>query len=217
MCHYEKNTKNRMNKTFKSILKYIIEIIIVAFGVFLGVYYSNVNADKKTLKEKNKSLTLIVKELELNKKLLEDHISYHEKIKIEMDSIVPSLSIKQMSSDFTESEFKHMKIKGWRGFLFARLQKTAFESTKASGLIKEFDIELLQKLSDIYYLQNTYVDFGNSILNKAIDINSSMKMADLIGTIRLMTSDLLGLEKELSKKTEKVITELKTSHNNGYK
>ena len=203
-----------MNKTLKSILKYIVEIIIVAFGVFLGVNYSNINADNKTKKEKERSLNLIIKELEFNQQLLEDHIAYHKKIKIEMDSIIPSLSEKEMYSDFTEATFKHMEIKGWTGFNFARLQKTAFESTKTSGLIKEFDIELTQKLSDIYYFQDTYLGFANSILNKAISINSSMKIADMIGTIRLMTSDLLGLEKELSTKLEKAITELKTSHSN---
>lgn len=199
-----------MNKTLKSILKYFVEIIIVAFGVFLGVYYSNINADNKTKIEKQKSLNLIIKELELNKKLLEDHISYHKNIRTEMDSIVPTLSEKELYSNFTEAEFKRIEIKGWTGFNFARLQKTAFETAKTSGLIKEFDIELVQKLSDVYYFQDVYVDFGTSILNKAIGINTSMKIADLIGTIRLMTSDLLGLEKELSTKLEKTLTELKT-------
>ena len=118
-----------------------------------------------------------------------------------------------MYSNFTEAEFKHIEIKGWTGFNFARLQKTAFETAKTSGLIKEFDIELVQKLSDIYYFQDLYVDFGTSILNKAIGINSSMKIADLIGTIRLMTSDLLGLEKQLATKLENALTELKTLHN----
>ncbi len=202
-----------MNKTLTSILKYLVEIIIVAFGVFLGVYYSNINADNKTKKEKEKSVNLIIKELELNRQLLKDHISYHENIKIEMDSIVPTLSEKKMYSNFTEAEFKHIEIKGWTGFNFARLQKTAFETAKTSGLIKEFDIELVQKLSDIYYFQDIYLDFGTSILNKAIGINTSMKIADLISTIRLMTSDLLGLEKQLSTKLEKAITELKTQHN----
>ena len=126
-----------------------------------------------------------------------------------MDSIVPGLSVEKLNSNFTESELKDIEIKGWTGFNFARLQKTAFESTKTSGLMKEFDIELIQKLSDIYYFNDTYIDFGQSILNKAISINSSMKIVDLIGTIRLMTSDLLGLEKELTEKLKKTLTELK--------
>ena len=198
-----------MNNTLKSILKYLIEILIVAFGVFLGVYYSNINADKKTQKEKNKSINLIINELEINKELLKEHIEYHKKIKIEIDSIIPTLSNKELYADFTRSKFKHFEIKGWEGILFARLQKTAYESTKTSGVIKEFDIEIIQKLSDIYNFQDTYIDFGTSILNKAIGINSSMKLWDLIGTIELMTSDLLGIEKTLLKKLNKNTEELK--------
>ncbi len=201
-----------MNKTLKSILKYIIEILIVAFGVFLGVYYSNINTDNKTQKEKNKSIDLIISELVFNKELLEEHIEYHEKIKIEIDSIIPTLSEKELYSDFTRSKFKHFEIKDWQGFRFARLQKTAYETTKTSGVIKEFDIELIHKLSDIYNFQYTYIDFGTSILDKAIGINSSMKLWDLIGTIKLMTSDLLGIEKVLLDKLNKNIAELKTPH-----
>ena len=200
-----------MNKTLKSILKYLIEIVIVAFGVFLGVYYSNVNADNKTQKEKNKSISLIISELENNEGLIKEYIKYHENIKIEMDSIVPSLSENELYSDFTRSEFKHFEIKGWKGFLFARLQRTAYESAKTSGVIKEFDIELIQKLSDVYNFQDMYTDFGTSILDKAIGINSSMKLMDFIGTVELMTSDLLGTEKALFEKLEKNITELKTN------
>ena len=206
----------KMNKTLKRVLKYLIEIIIVAFGVFLGVYYSNISADNKKQKEKNRSIDLIIGELEFNKQLLEEQIEYHEKIKVEMDSIIPSLSEKEMYANFTRTVLKNMEIKNWKGFHFARLQKTAYESTKTSGIVKEFDIELVQKLSDIYDFQNGYMDFGTLILNKAIGINSSMKMMDFISTIELMTSDLLGTENYLLIKLEKSITELKTPHNNGY-
>ena len=191
--------------------------MIVAFGVFLGVYYSNINADNKTQKEKNKAIGLIISEFELNKGLVEEQIEYHGKIKVEIDSIIPSLTEKELYADFTRSEFKHFEIKGWRGIQFARLQKTAYESAKTVGLIKEFDIELIQKLSDIYNFQEIYIDFGTSILNRAIGINSSMKTMDLIGTIELMTTDLLGLEKELLLKLEKNITTLKTLYNNSDK
>jgi large-conductance mechanosensitive channel len=67
-----------MNKTVKSALRYVIEIVIVAFGVFLGVYYSNLNAAEKTDKEKEKSISLIIQELENNQRLLLKDIDYHE-------------------------------------------------------------------------------------------------------------------------------------------
>ncbi|WP_025743542.1 hypothetical protein [Aquimarina pacifica] len=205
-----------MNKNTKRILKYLIEIIIVAFGVFLGVFFSNLNTENKTKKEKEKSLSLIVEELVLNKQLLKEQIDYHEHIKIKIDSITENLSDKEKYSSFMESEITHIDIEGWTGFNFARLQKTAFETTKTIGIIKEFDIELIQELSSIYYFQDLYIDFGKSILDKAIETSSSTKVIDFLGLIKLMTSDLLGIEKQLATKLDKTITELKTSHNKNY-
>ncbi len=202
--------KIRSSKTFKTILRYFSELIIVAFGVFLGVYYGNINTDHKVLRDKEKSISLIISELEVNKELLKEQIDYHTIIKTEIDSIIPSLTPKEMNLEFTPYALKDLKIKGWKGFLYGRLQKTAYESTKTSGVIKEFDIELIQKLTDTYNFQETYVEFGSSILDKAISINSSMKLMDFFATIKLMTSDLLGTEKSLLKKLEKNIDELKT-------
>ncbi|SNR15895.1 hypothetical protein [Tenacibaculum jejuense] len=196
--------------SFKTILRYLAELLIVAFGVFLGVYYSNINNDNKALKEKEKSISLIISELEINKELLEEQIAYHKIIKTEIDSIIPSLTEAKMNLEFTPYALKDLEIKGWKGFLYGRLQKTAYESTKTSGVIKEFDIELIQKLTDTYNFQETYLELGTSILDKAISINSSMKLMDFLATIKLMTSDLLGTEKSLLKKLEKNISELKT-------
>jgi hypothetical protein len=199
-----------MNKTANSIFKYLIELIIVAFGVFLGVYFSNINAENKVKTEKDKSLTIIVKELEYNQQSLESYIEYHENIKIQIDSITPTLSEEDKFSNFaTTNKFNHNNIKGWNGFRFARLQKTAFDGAKISGIMKEFDIELIQKISSIYTLQDTYVAFGTSILTKAIDTNSSTKIIDFIGLIQLMTSDLLFLEKQVNDELKKAIAELK--------
>ena len=201
-----------MKKHSKSILKYLIEMVIVAFGVFLGVYFSNVNAENKTRVEKEKSLRIILEELQHNQQVLEKYIQYHERIKLQIDSISRNLSEEELFSNFTQAkEFHHKKIEGWNGFQFARLQKTAFESVKISGIMKEFDIELIQKISSVYSLQETYLDFGSSVLNKAISTNSETKVIDFIGVIQLMTSDLLGLEKELDKIVEKTIAELKTA------
>ncbi len=198
-----------MNTTTKSIIKYLVEIIIVAFGVFLGVYFSNVNADNKTKIEKAKSLSIIVKELEHNQKLLEKHIDYHENIKVQIDSVSNYVNEKDKYSSFTTSTFKHNELKGWNGFLYARLENTAFESAKISGVMKEYDIELIQEISRIYTMQQTYVDFGSSILNKAFQTNSNTKVVDFIGIIELMTSDLLMLEKKLFARLKNNIADLK--------
>ncbi|MEL6975971.1 MAG: hypothetical protein AAGL29_11320, partial [Bacteroidota bacterium] len=78
-----------------------------------------------------------------------------------------------------------------------------------SGILKEFDIQFIQKISSAYVYQESYLSFGNSILNKAIATNSSTKLVDFLGIIELMNSDLLNLEKQLSENLKKVIEDLK--------
>ncbi|MEM8763773.1 MAG: hypothetical protein AAGD88_08170 [Bacteroidota bacterium] len=200
-----------MTISTKTIVKYLLEIIIVAFGVFLGVYFSDLNEMQNMKEEKEKSLTLILEELEYNQKLLEEQIDYHEKLKIQMDSVNNVLTDKDRFSSLADNkDFNHNNIKGWNGFQFARLRAVAFESAKISGILKEFDIQSIQKISSVYVYQESYLSFGNSILNKAIDTNSSTKLVDFLGIIELMNSDLLNLEKHLSENLKRVIEDLKT-------
>ena len=201
-----------MNKTTKHIIKYLIEIIIVAFGVFLGTYFSDASAQKKLQADKERAMQIISKELAYNRKMIQEHVTYHEAIKVQIDSIFETLSEEdRLESIVKTKKFQQNQVKGWRGLLYARVQKTGFEGAKLSGVVKEFDIELIQKLSNIYSLQDIYSDFGASILNKGISMNSSAKVIDFIGVTQLMTSDLLGLEKRLLKELDEMITVLEKS------
>ncbi len=110
-------------------------------------------------------------------------------------------------------KFHHKNIKGWKGFGQAELETTAFESAKISGIISEYDIELIQIISKIYKRQDVYSGFGNTILDKMININSSTKVIDALGMVQIMTTDLLGLENYLLVEIEKIETEIKTPHN----
>ena len=200
-----------MTISTKTIVKYLLEIVIVAFGVFLGVYFSDLNEIQSTKEEKEKSLTLILEELEYNQKLLEEQIDYHEKLKIQMDSVNNVLTDEDRFSSLADNkDFNLNNIKGWNGFQFARLRAVAFESAKISGILKEFDIQSIQKISSVYVYQESYLSFGKAILDKAIATNSSTKLVDFLGIIELMNSDLLNLEKHLSENLKKVIEDLKS-------
>ena len=187
-----------MKKNTKRVFKYLIEFLIVAFGVFLGVYASEIQNEKKTKTAKEKSISYIIEELENNKNRIEESIKYHQSIKTEIDSIGKTLNEKELYTIYIGNKsFQHNEIKGWNGIGVANLESTAFEAAKISGIIKEYDIKFIQKISKIYKYQKTYAEFGNSVLSKMINLNSSSKVVDVYGTIELMTSDLLNYEKVL--------------------
>jgi hypothetical protein len=194
-----------MKKNTKQIIKYLIEFLIVAFGVFLGIYASEMQNEKKIKTEKDKSIRFITDELVNNKKRLEESIKYHQLIKIEIDSIGKSLNEQDLFSIYIGNKsFQHNEIRGWNGVRVANLENTAFEAAKISGIIKEYDIKNIQNISKIYKHQDTYSEFGNSVLTKMINLNSSTKVVDILSIIQLMTSDLLGFEKALLEGIEKI-------------
>ncbi len=203
-----------MKKITNSILKYLIEFLIVAFGVFLGVYASELQNEKKNKAEKEQSINFIIEELVNNKNNLEKCIEYHQSIKTEIDSIAQTLSEKDVYTTYLGNKiFQHNKIKGWNGIQLANLENTAFETAKISGIIKEYDIEFIKNISKIYNQQENYSEFGASILNRMININSSTKIIDVFGSIQLMTTDLIIYEKTILNAIKKTQTEIKTPHN----
>lgn len=194
----------------KRILKYIAELIVVAFGVFLGFYLNNLNADKSTKRAKEKTLELILKELQENEKSIQKSIRYHESIKKQMDSIIPTLDESEFEAIYYKGGgFRYDQLKGWQGFIYSKLDNTAFEGAKISGVLKDFDIETIQEISAIYQLQEAYGDFGTNYTNRVFTLNSSSKTVDILSLLELMTVDLLFFEKRLSKQLGLAINQLR--------
>jgi tRNA nucleotidyltransferase (CCA-adding enzyme) len=196
-----------MKKNTKRVIKYLIEFLIVAFGVFLGVYASEIQSKKKIKIEKENSISYIIEELESNKKRLEESIKYHQSIKTEIDSIAKTLDEKDLFTTYIGNKsFRHNEIKGWNGVQVANLDITAFEAAKISGIMKEYDIKFIQNISRLYKHQKTYSELGNKVLTKMINLNSSTKVVDMFSSIELMTSDLLNYEKSLLEAIRKIKT-----------
>lgn len=199
-----------MNKNAKRILKYFIEFLIVAFGVFLGIYTSNWQSKEKIKIEKEKSLNYIIEELENNKNKLQYSYDYHNSIKIELDSITQAIDNEQRFANYIgNTSFNHNQIKGWEGINTANLDDTAFEAAKISGIIKEFDFKVIQNISSIYKHQATYAEFGNSIFNKMINFNSSNKVEDVLGSLQLICNDLKNYEASLLEAIEIIQEDVK--------
>jgi len=197
-----------MKKNTKRLIKYLIEFLIVAFGVFLGVYASEIQSKKKIKIEKENSISYIIEELESNEKRLKESIKYHQSIKTEIDSIAKTLDEKDFFSTYIGNKsFRHNEIKGWNGVQVANLDITAFEAAKISGIIKEYDLKFIQNISRLYKHQKTYSELGNKVLTKMINLNSSTKVVDMFSSIELMTSDLLNYEKSLLEAIRKIKTE----------
>ena len=131
-----------MKKRTKSVLKYLLEFLVVAFGVFLGIYINEWQKENNLNSEKEKSINYIKKEIAQNREQLQTAIEYHKFIAQELDSISEHLTMEDFYKTYLQNnKFQYNQIKGWRGIYVARVEQTAFESAKLSGIIKEYDFE----------------------------------------------------------------------------
>src|SRR5690554_1843749 len=98
-------------KIRKSILYYLTELLIVAFGVFLGILVSEYNNSNKLEKNVSKSRELIIKEIESNLVALNDGIRYHETIKVGFDQMRKNLNGEVVLTPyFTNTGFRFEQI-----------------------------------------------------------------------------------------------------------
>ena len=89
-----------MRKSSNAILKYFLEFLIVAFGVFLGVYVGEWNSQKKTDENTEKTLTFIVDEMSTNITKLETSIDYQKKLVKSIDSLIARLNKEDFEAIF---------------------------------------------------------------------------------------------------------------------
>ncbi len=184
----------------RNILKYILELIVVAFGVFLGIYVSEMKNEEKLYNEKERSIELLRSEVKHNIAELERSIKYFEMIKTNFHTATDSLTTSDLDQYlFVNTKFSTRNIKNWNGLQVANFESTAFDATKVSGAIRQFDIELIRDISKVYTFQQTTIDNGNKVLDRLINVNSTTKVSDLYNIFYLITNDLLLSEKKLLK------------------
>jgi len=201
---------NRIIKTSKTIMKYILELLIVAFGVFLGIYIGEQNNQQKTDKNVINALTQIMSEFDLNSKKLESSINYHEKVSVEIDSATKSLDeIDYETLYYKNNKFQFIELPSWKGVGTASLSHSVYESAKIGGVFQELNISTINLISSVYEYQKTYSDFTKSTIDKFISFNSNTKTVDVVGTLRMLTKyDIAQMEKNLQNEIKKAKKEL---------
>lgn len=193
----------------KTIGKYLIELLVVAFGVLLGLYVSNWNEKKHIQQNADRTLKHIILELEANVEKLDIAYKYHDTICINVGEYSKNLEESDYLVPYYKSEFKHFKIPGWRGTGIAGLEDIAFESAKINGVFQELDIELTQKISRAYRIKESYMKIAQAPLERFLNNNSEAKLLDIIGTIELICHDIKNQEKWSQDKINEILEEIK--------
>lgn len=196
------------------IFKYLIELLIVAFGVVLGMYVSNWNAEIKTQKKADKTLEYLEEEIQTNINSLTKAIDYHTKLRATFDSIKGTWNdFDGMQPYFKNKTFKLPQIPGWKGPGMISMESSVFEGARMSNILQEFDLEQVHTLNKAYKAQENYSLITKEVVNKIFNIDSRSTLIDAIGVMEFLNYDILGNEKFLKDFLEQCLKKLKDKDN----
>lgn len=195
----------------KRIGKYSIDLLVVAFGVLLGLYVSNWNDKRHVQSNVDRTLDHIISELESNVSKLERAYDYHGTLCSSIKTYKDSLGKVDYLQPYYKSKFKHFKIPGWKGSGIASMEDIAFESAKINGVFQELDISLTQKISRAYLIKDSYMKIAQVPLNRFLANDSDTKLIDVIGILEIICNDLMPQEMWSINGTKEIILEIKAS------
>ena len=189
--------------------KYLFEILVVAFGVFLGIAVSEAVANNKQKRQTERSIVYIVKELRLNKEALETSISYHEKLKENFQQLTKDITEEELQEPYFKSRFAPFnKIEGWKGPSIPKMQNSMYEAAKTANIFQNLELEELQSVSKIYLRLNAFNEFLNIWWNRFLVIGADTKTMDVFINFNILFSDILQSEKNLKLELQNAIDQL---------
>jgi len=204
-----------MNKTTKTIAKYLIELLIVAFGVFLGFFVSEWKSQQKIDANTKKTISFIIDEMDSNIEKIEKAINYQQQLLTHVDTLSNTLNRVDVESIYyTNRKFRFDQLPNWRGFGFPNLENIMFESAKINGVLPELDITTTQLIARLYQKQQKYIIFGEQINDRLVTLNSATKVVDVLVLFEMVQFDGLVSGRQLLSEMQKTKEKLKETKYN---
>lgn len=178
-------------KSFLSYLLYAIgEITLIVIGIMLALYIQNKNEEKKAHDAVMTSIGMLKGEINANIEKINAVKDYH---------IMVRDTLRQIKMPETEEGLNN-SLGFWRGMRTPRLQNAAFQTTIQSGVSKDFNPLILERLNSLYTYQDSYNDFTSQsaqIFFNA-DFTNISEFKKIMASVQITMTDLFYYERELS-------------------
>ena len=186
----------------KNLKKYLAEGLLIVFSVLFALFINKLFDDYKTDKKKTIAIESIQKELHRNSSILEHWKAQHIKIRNRIAEVVEGRN-DSLKTELLQYEFLNLGVlTNNESLIDAILTNTAWESTKSTGIISEFDFETTQKLTHVYAMQEVLTERTIAkILDYYFDTNAhNMENIDqILIQFQLRFWELTGQEELMTK------------------
>ena len=170
-------------KKKSNLKKYLAEGLLIVFSVLFALFINKAVEDYKTNQNKNIAIKSITKELYRNLATLEKwkvkHISIRNRISSMVENKDDSLNVELKRHDY----FDFMVLTNNQPLVNSILSNTAWESSKTTGIISEFDYEMIQELTFVYNVQELLTERTIMKILDYLDETDTHNMENLNSTL----------------------------------
>lgn len=195
-------SNSSQKENFKSgIWNFVREMIPVMLGVYFAFALNDYSEQRKINSQFLEYKALITEEVKQNLKNIEPCFEYHKKFKEELISLA--------KSDEPYAAFENYKMKGLRpGFV----SKSAYQTGIQTGIIQEFELNMIQDINNLYTFQSNYDEYNKSLLegfiSKDIPKNDD-EVVDISRNLIMSMNDVIISEENLIKYYNAILQKLK--------
>lgn len=208
----KKSKKHKMSIKTR-IIDHLIQAILIFASVLLAFYITKVSDNYKTSKKKEVALENIRKELNRNLATVEIWQKKHVKIANRINDIAEGKN-DSLKTELLKHDFFNLGILlNNEGLIDEFIYNTAWETSKTTGIISEFDFETTQDLNNVYFSQKNLLDGVTSITDLFFNIETHrMENFDaILFQFRLRFGELIGREQFAKHLYEKSIISINKS------
>ena len=152
----------------RSFFNLLIEVVLVAVGVFLALWANNWHEDREHRAQARAALRNFATEMEANRQATQRNRSYHETLVRELEQFLRS---KDPPSE--ERLYKEVHFEGVRPVIF---EHTAWDLALATQALSYLKPELAFDISKVYTQQNVIQTLENSFLASAFTGSSEFTL-----------------------------------------
>lgn len=148
-----KNIEKKSGKSWTQRLdwqKLLFESFLIVLSILFALLINEWRKGQEQAAQHDKALAMVLKELQHNRDELKKVMPYHQKVKVELDSILKHTSLQVL---LEQPVRQYLGDVAPRGIFPPELQTTAWNTAQLSGAVSLFDEETIYALANVYELQ----------------------------------------------------------------
>ena len=184
-----------------NIKKYLGEGSLIVFSVLFALFINKAFEDYRTNQKKNIAQESITKELYRNQVILnewkEKHLVIRNRISSMIENQEDSFNVELKKYGY----FDLMVLTNNEALIKAILSNTAWESAKTTGIISEFDYEMIQELTFVYDVQEMLTERTIMKIPDCVNDTETINLENLDKTLvklQILFRELTGQEEVLA-------------------